>query len=360
MNRSVFLDRQRRLTAKLPEHKLDGLLVSAPANILYLSGFACDNALLLVEPGRTVLFTDPRYRLSAQAESACQVKIERRPLILAAAAWATRRLVRRLGFEKDHLSYGLFQQLEDTLPASFRLTPAGSLVETLRAVKDEHELERIRRSSQLASQALLQILPSLRPGVRESEVAAELEHNLLRLSGEKAAFEPIVAFGPHSAEPHARPGANCLKTNDLILIDCGATHGHYASDMTRMFHLGPPEARKKHLYEVVLEAQQAALSRIRPGVTAASVDAAARKVLARHGLHKAFVHATGHGLGLEIHERPRLARADRTCLEEGMAVTVEPGVYLQELGGIRIEDTVAVTRTGCEILTTAPKEFIVI
>ena len=178
------------------------------------------------------------------------------------------------------------------------------------------------------------------------------------LGAEKAAFDTIVAGGERSALPHAHPTGYRLVGNELLLIDMGACLDGYCSDMTRVVHLGPPAKRVKQMYAAVLEAQLAAIDAVRPGATAGSVDKAARQVLKKHGLDKAFVHSTGHGLGLEIHEPPRLGRKDETILVPGMAITIEPGAYVEGQGGIRIEDTVLVTATGCEILTPTPKEFL--
>lgn len=339
---------------------LGALLVSSLPNIRYLTGFTGDNALLLLDPSQPVLLTDPRFLLQGQMEAACRVCAVRRSLISHAADWVRRRRLRCLGIEQNHLSYAQFRQLDEKLPDGFRLLPTERLVETLRAVKSPAEIGLIRQSALITCQALEQTLPFLRPGISEIDVATELVHRMRKLGAEGPAFDPIVAFGPNSALPHARPGANQLKAKDIILIDCGAIYCGYASDMTRVFHCGAPSPRVRQLHQAVLEAQQAAIAFASPGKRAARVDRAARDVLRKHGLARAFLHATGHGLGLEVHEIPRLGASERLPLQPGMAVTVEPGVYLQELGGIRIEDTVAVTRTGCEILTPASRELIVI
>jgi Xaa-Pro aminopeptidase len=195
----------------------------------------------------------------------------------------------------------------------------------------------------------------LRPGVKEQDFAAELEYRMRRLGAEKPAFETIVAGGVRSALPHAQPTAAPLRAGDLVVVDMGAFVEGYASDMTRMLFLGRPDAKVKRAYRAVLEAQLAAVDAVRAGVAAGSVDHAARAVLKTHGLDRAFVHATGHGLGLEIHEPPRLGAREKTRLRAGMTITIEPGVYVEGWGGIRIEDTVLVTENGCEILTQTSK-----
>ena len=353
---------QRRCLASehLAERKADALVITSLANVRYLTGFTGSNGLVLLLRDRALLFTDPRYGLQAAGETDCKVHVERGPLNLAAAALLRRKALRRIGYEKGNLSHNSYLALDDRLPVSARLIPVEGLVENLRMVKSPAEMALIRRSVLTNSEAFSQTIPLVRPGVTELDLAAELEFRMRRLGAEKPSFESIVAFGPRSALPHASPTANRLTAGSLVLIDMGAFQDGYASDMTRMAYLGRPSARIRRLYRAVLEAQLAALAVVREGVTAETVDRAARRALARYDLERAFVHSTGHGLGLEIHEMPKLGRKDKTRLQAGMAVTIEPGVYLQELGGIRIEDTVAVTRDGCEILTPTSKELVVI
>ena len=215
----------------------------------------------------------------------------------------------------------------------------------------------IRRSVETNSTAFEQAVKHARAGMREADLAAELEYRMRRAGAEKPAFDTIVATGARSALPHAQPTSARLASGDLVVVDMGAMQQGYASDMTRMLFLGSPGAKVKRMYRAVLEAQQAALDAVRPGVTAMHVDRAARRVLKTEGLEHAFIHSTGHGLGLEIHEPPRLGKKEKLRLEPGMAITIEPGVYLEGFGGIRIEDTVVVTPSGCEILTPTSKEL---
>ncbi|MCS6951578.1 MAG: Xaa-Pro peptidase family protein [Bryobacterales bacterium] len=355
-----FAQRRRRLASQLAERRLEALLVCSAPNIRYLSGFTGSNALLVVTGDTAQLFTDPRYRLQARSESDCGVTVARGPLLVAAARWIRRHRLRRVGFDPAHLPYSLFEQLDKELPERTRLTPAPGLVEGLRLVKSAEELARIRRSVETNSRAFAATLSLIRPGLRECELAAELEYQARKLGAERPAFDTIVASGPRSAHPHARPTANCLERNHLLLIDMGAVQDGYTSDMTRTLYLGRPGQRVRDVYRAVLEAQEAAIGAVRPGATAEGVDRAARLCLRKAGLARAFVHSTGHGLGLEVHEKPRLGKGDSTRLEAGMALTIEPGVYFEEFGGIRIEDTVVVTPHGCEVLTPTPKELIVI
>lgn len=345
------------------ELKLDALLVSAPPNVRYLCGFTGDNGLLLVTPQSQTLFTDPRFTIQAAQECSgevcsCEVKtVTKTPLDQAALQVIGRKRFKRVGFEAPRISYEVYQRLEKGLPRGFTLVPAGPVVDRLRMVKSEEEIARIRRSVLTNSQAFEKTVRSIRPGARESSIAAELEYQMRRLGAEKPAFETIVAAGPRSALPHAQPTARKIANNELLLIDMGACQDGYMSDMTRVLFLGTPSRRVRAMYKAVWRAQLAAIDAVRPGVTAAHVDRAARRVLDQEGLGKEFVHSTGHGLGLEIHEGPRLGRRDKTKLEPGMAITIEPGAYIRDFCGIRIEDTVLVTKNGCEILTPTSKEL---
>jgi Xaa-Pro aminopeptidase len=341
--------------------KVDALLVSGLANIRYLTGFTGSNALfLLTEPRASasgILFTDPRYTIQASEECSCKVKTVRGPLVAAVAQEIGRKRLKRIGFEKSRLLFETYLTLKQQLPLGASLRPLGAVVEKLRMVKSAKEIELIRRSVITNSKALEAAMGSFRSGVSESELAAELEYQMRRHGAEKPAFETIVASGPRTALPHAQPTAQRFANNELILIDMGCFQGGYASDMTRMVFLGRPNNKIRGMYQAVLEAQLAAIDAVRDGALARQVDSKARQVLKRRGLEKEFVHSTGHGLGLEIHEPPRLGKREETKLQAGMVVTIEPGVYIRGVGGIRIEDTVLVTANGCEILTPTTKEL---
>jgi Xaa-Pro aminopeptidase len=279
------------------------------------------------------------------------------PLLLQVAALLRRVKSKRVGFEKSRMTVEAHQTLRDALPMRCELEPAGGWIERQRMLKSDREIDAIRRSVELNSRAFEQVAGRVRPGMRESELAAELDYKVRRLGAEGPAFETIVAAGARTALPHARPTAAKLPARGFVLVDMGAMLDGYASDMTRMLFLGRPDTRAKRAYRAVLEAQLAAIDAVRAGVQAQAVDGAARRVLARHGFERAFVHSTGHGLGLEIHEPPRIGKKEKTPLQKGMAVTIEPGVYLEGFGGVRIEDTVIVTDSGCDVLTPALKEL---
>jgi Xaa-Pro aminopeptidase len=280
---------------------------------------------------------------------------------MAAVAAAIAKLgFKRIGYEPGRMTCDRYESLKSSLPMRASLHPVAGSVEELRMVKSPAEIERIRRSVLINSRAFELAVARLRPGAKERDFAADLEYRMRRLGAEKPAFETIVAGGVRSALPHAQPTAARLHAGDLVMVDMGAFVEGYASDMTRMLFLGRPDAKVKRTYKAVLEAQLAAIDAVRGGVAAARVDRAARAALKGHGLDRAFIHATGHGLGLEIHESPRIGNREKTRLRAGMTITIEPGVYLEGWGGIRIEDTVVVTGNGCEILTKTSKELAVL
>ncbi len=352
-----YAERRRLIAAGLANRELDAMLVTSPASVRYLTGFAGSNGAVLVLPGEAIFFTDPRYAIQARREISCRMRVCKGGLLSAVAGVAAARRIRRLGYEPTRLSYEGFDLLRANMPLSASLEPVAGWLEAHRMLKSEAEIEAIRRSVAINSKAFDRAVRHIRAGMREQELAAEIDHQMRRLGAEKSSFETIVATGERSALPHAHPTGAAMKAGHLVLVDMGAFVDGYASDMTRMLFLGTPGARVKGVYAAVLEAQLAALDAVRPGATTAYVDRQARRVLKAHKLEGAFVHSTGHGLGLEIHELPRIGKKDKTPLAAGMAITIEPGVYLEGFGGVRIEDTVVVTATGCEVLTPTNKEL---
>ncbi|MFN7935461.1 MAG: Xaa-Pro peptidase family protein [Bryobacteraceae bacterium] len=351
--------RRERLIANFAEWKVDSLLVTALPNVRYLSGFTGSNAALLLTPRESTLFTDPRYTFQSAQECDCRVAITKNHLLPAVVSAISRRKLKRIGVERDRLTFQAFDFLREKLPLGVEMAPLTAAVETLRMVKSPEEITRIRRAVNTNSKAYAAALTRLRPGMSENDLAAELDFQMRRHGAEGCAFETIVASGARAALPHARPTRNRIEPDQLLLIDMGAAQDGYASDMTRTVFVGSAKSEWKRRYRAVLEAQLAAIAAIRAGVAAAKPDREARRVLAAHGLDKEFTHSTGHGLGLEIHEPPRLGKKETTILQAGMTITVEPGIYLKDKGGIRIEDTVLVTESGCEILTPTTKDLTV-
>jgi Xaa-Pro aminopeptidase len=352
---------QRRAAAssRIPPTEVEALLVSSPASVRYLTGYTGSNGLMLLTPTEQHFFTDPRYGTAARTSITCKVHVVAKgPLIHAAAALIKRKRLRKIGFEPSWMTVGQHEQLVKALPGNVSLTGVSGLVEELRAIKSPEEIALIRRSVDVNSEAYRRTMRRVRAGQTEKQIAAELEYQMRLLGAEKAAFDTIVAAGARSALPHAQPSGYKLQGNELLLIDMGATVDGYDSDMTRVVYLGKPPKKIREMYKAVLEAQLAGIQAVRAGTTAGKVDKAARDVLKSHGLDKVFIHSTGHGLGLEIHETPKVAKQEKTMLKAGMVITVEPGAYVEGFGGVRIEDTVVVTESGCEVLTPTTKEFI--
>lgn len=357
--RSEPAARRERLWSALTEFKIDAFLTTALPNLRYLSGFTGSNGALLVLENRALLFTDPRYATQAPQQSDCEVKIAAGPLTAELAKWTKRLRLKTLGFEQNRISFDEYGQLKNSL-TGVRMKPVVAAVENLRMVKSEAELGTIKASVRLNSVALEQALKHFRPSMTEVDFAAEIEYRMRLLGADGTAFETIVASGSRTALPHAHPTNHPVQTDQLLLVDVGASVAGYASDMTRTYSLGRLDAKTRRMYKAVLESQLAAIEAVKPGVSCAHVDRTAREILRGYGLDKLFVHSTGHGLGLEIHERPRIGRKERTKLQAGMTITIEPGVYQEGLGGIRIEDTVVVTSRGSEVLTPTGKQLVVL
>ena len=350
-------ERVRNLGRLLNESGTGAFFVTAPENRRYLSGFTGSAGNLLFVRDSAYLFTDFRYILQAGQETEGFQIIEATPgqsidkmgLILKESGLAA------LAFESDHLTVAQYRELRDRLPW-LELKPAGGQVESLRLCKDEGEVASIREAVRLADEALAGVLPLVRPGQTEREVALQLELFMRRHGAGRVAFDVIVASGPRAALPHGRASARVMREGDLVIMDFGAVWRGYSSDITRTVVLGRPDASQQEIYEIVLEAQQQGIKAVRAGIAAKEVDAAARGVIEWYGYGRYFGHSTGHGLGLNIHEAPRLSSTDETVLLPGMVVTVEPGIYLPGWGGVRIEDTVVVEENGCQVLTRSPKE----
>lgn len=335
---------------------MQSMVVTALPNVRYLSGFTGSNGALLLTPERELLFTDPRYQFQAPRQSDCDVKIAKGPLLPAVAAWVKRLKLSRLAFEAGRIGFLEFQTLkEQTSPA--KLQPLGDTIERLRQIKSQGEIEAIRRSVMVNSAALDRALRAFKAAMKEADLAAEIDFRMRRAGAEGTAFETIVASGERTALPHAQPTEQPISHHQLLLVDMGARVAGYCSDMTRTFSVGKLNAGARRMYDAVLEAQLAAIEVVKPGVKCSKVDRTAREVLRKHGLERAFIHSTGHGLGLEIHEGPRIGRKEDSALQAGMVITIEPGVYVEGSGGVRIEDTVVVSPSGCEILTPTTKEL---
>lgn len=358
------LRRIGQLRRRITRAGLQGLLVTHLPDVRYLSGFTGSSAALAVTRRSARLFTDGRYSAQAAEEvSAAKVQIVAASLSVSALQWlAAQPGVTSAGFDPVTTTVADLTRWRAALPPALRRTflvplPA-PLVEPLRLVKDEDELAILREAALLGCKLFDHILGFLRPGLAEFEVAAELEYKARQLGAEGMSFETIVASGVRSSMPHGRATGSRLPRRGFVTLDFGIIREGYCSDMTRTVHLGKPSAKERDIYQTVLQAQENAVAAVAANARCGDVDEAARGVLRQAGLAEWFTHSTGHGVGLEIHESPRIGAGQTTRLQPGMVITIEPGVYLPGEFGLRIEDMVAVTKTGGQVLTPAPKAFI--
>jgi len=360
------LGRLRRLRKTLAQQRLDSLLITHLPNIRYLCGFTGSTGVLLVAENHAVLFTDGRYTAQARAEvKGSRVGIACKPALVAATEWLARhkrtfpgKRPWKIGIEGEHLAVAGRTRIAAVLGSDFRLKEAPPIVEQLRMVKDAEEIERVRAAVLLGASLFDVALKTIRPGVRAAEAAAEMEYAARRAGAEKMSFDTIIASGERSALPHGHASEARIPNQGFVVCDFGVILAGYCSDMTRTVHVGRPSRGARELYKAVREAQRAAIDAVRPGVAVGDIDQVARKLLQKIGLGRFFTHSTGHGVGLEIHEAPRVARGQSELLRPGMVITIEPGAYVPDLGGVRIEDMVVVTGSGCEVLTPTGKELV--
>ena len=363
-----FQARQAKLREHLATTRFDGLIISHLPNIRYLCGFTGSAGLLLVEEAGTVFFSDVRYDTQAHDEvKGARVIIAKKAVLPALADFLAARRKRArgwaIGIESEHFTIAEKKRLTRLRPAGVSLKDAPSIVERFRMVKDADELELIRSAVRLGARVFDRALEVIRPGVKETEVAGEMELAARRGGAEEMSFPTIIASGARSALPHGRASDQSIAKGGFVVCDFGVILSGYCSDQTRTVWVGAekdaPESARQG-YEAVRQAQQAAMDAVRPGATVGEVDAAARKVLKRDGLGRYFTHSTGHGVGLEIHEAPRVAAGQIEILKPGMVITIEPGVYFPGKWGVRIEDMVAVTAGGCEVMTPTSKDFLAV
>lgn len=349
-------DRVAGLLAHLKQAGAPCALIANPNDVLWLSGFRGSSAALLLTPNRRELLTDFRYVEQARREAPGFEIVEvERGLLEGGAERVKKARVKKVAVQTSHLSADLFAMYRQKL-AGVEVVSEGGILSRLRAVKDDGEIRLIADAVRAGEKVLEQVLPLVRAGMTEADLASELVYRFRKVGGETESFLPIVASGPNSSCPHHIPGSRKLKRGDLLKIDFGLRRAGYCSDMTRTFFVGKIGKKERALYDVVLAAQEAALSGARPGMTGQAIDALARDVIAKAGYADRFGHGLGHGIGLQVHEAPTISTKGTTPVEPGMVFTVEPGVYLPGFGGVRIEDVVVVTETGARNLTRFPKE----
>lgn len=347
-----------RIRKQLHKQQLDALLVSSKSNVFYLTGFRGSNGYILVTKNHQYLLTDARYTEKAKKvvpESYRIVDIGEGLFFLLHTLLVKHR-VKSIGFEAYDLSYAFYTQLDSL--NGFKLHPADDLLKQIRSLKRKEELTCIRKSQKMNELALKLLLDELKVGVTEVDLAWKLQLIAKDLGATKLAFDPIIAFGGNSSIPHHEVSSKKkLKRGDIILIDMGVVVDNYASDMTRTFFTKNPTKQQRHVYDTVLEANERAIAGIKPGASCDTIDKLARRHTSHSGYSKKFTHATGHGIGLDVHEYPRVAKGSKDTLKSGMVVTVEPGIYLPGKLGIRIEDMVEVTDKGKKVLTRYEKQI---
>jgi len=348
MDRDVLRKRIMAIRRQLSERNINCLLLTKPTNVTYATGFLGDDSWAVIAKGRVYLLTDSRYTEQAQGECPHCTIIQRTAPLPQALARLVKKLksIRTVTVEKS-ASIEDFEQIKKAVKS--RLKSVAGIIETLRSIKDGSEVAAIKTAAEIAAKALKQILPRIRPGITENQLAGLLDFQIRKL-GATSGFDTIVAFGPNASRPHHRPTSKKLEYKDTILIDFGAKYKGYCCDITRCFALGTPTTLYKKAYDVVKQAQAAAIKMVKAGANIVQVDAAAREVIHKNDL-PVYGHGTGHGFGLEIHELPFLKPESRGKLRAGQIITIEPGIYIPGKLGVRIEDDILVTATGCEILT---------
>ncbi|AMV33949.1 putative peptidase [Pirellula sp. SH-Sr6A] len=351
--------RQQRLFRELRHQSIERLLITSPFNVTYLTGFTGEDSFLYVEGETLTVWSDARYEEQIGEECpdlALEIRKPTELLVDAIPRWLGKKKVHALHVETGMTSYAQWERLSQQMGAQ-SLTPCNGIVERLRECKDDVELAAIERAIQIAERAFLAMRSMLADDWTEKKVADTLETNIRQLGGTTSAFKSIVGVGPRAALPHGRPSSKTISEDPFVLVDWGAKEDLYLSDITRVILTGKPSSKLQKVYQTVLHAQMAAIHAIRPGVLMSEIDAIARGVIEQAGFGKRFTHSLGHGFGLQIHETVRLARGQDRPLEPNMVVTVEPGIYLPGVLGVRIEDDILVTKDGHRVLSHLPKEW---
>lgn len=349
-----------KLRKNLIEKDIEAFLVTKRENVRYLSNFTGTAGKLLITQKDNIFITDFRYLdQAAEQTEGCVIEEISSDFVKGFAELLKRKNIKNLSFESEDLNFKMYQKLKDNLDLD-SFMPLESLVENLRLIKDQSEIEKIKKAVEIADQGFDFLIDFIEPGKTEKEVALELEFFMKRKGGEANAFDFIVASGKRGALPHGVASDKKIETGDLVTIDFGTVYQGYHSDMTRTIAVGEPEAKLKNIYELVLSAQQKVIREIKAGMSCFEADKIARDFIAEAGYKENFGHGLGHGLGLEIHEGPRLSYSSDSQLKAGMVVTDEPGIYVSGLGGVRIEDDLVITENGCQVLNSAPKELIIL
>lgn len=347
------------LRRRLTSHRIDAFLVTSIHNVRYLTGFTGTNAYCVVTRDEVFFLTDPRYEEQAAREVCVARVLVGKGKLFEMMAKKSIIARGRTGFESEHLSVSALKNLRSLFPRT-TFVPTTGLVEEIAALKDETELSAIRKAVDISDAVFTDVVKLLKPGVRESEIAAEITYQHRIRGAEADAFEPIVASGQQSSYPHARATGKKIEKGDCVVLDFGCRVAGYHSDLTRTIFVGSVPRPLRAIYRTVAEAQGAAVNAAKPGLTGRRLDAVARRIIRRAGYGRYFKHSLGHGIGLQVHELPRVSQLSKDVLQRGMVMTIEPGIYVPTLGGVRIEDVVVLDDTHCRILSQATKELVVV
>ncbi|UHA57945.1 Xaa-Pro peptidase family protein [Metabacillus litoralis] len=349
-----------KIRQRFKELSIDGLLITSSYNRRYMTGFTGTAGVVVISEDKAVFITDFRYTEQAAKEiEGFEIVQHTGPIIEEVADQVEKLGIKRLGFEQDSLTYQLFSSYKEAIKSS-EFIPVSGAVEKLRLIKSPAEIKILKEAAEIADAAYKHILTYIKPGLKEIDVANELEFFMRKNGAVSSSFDIIVASGYRSALPHGVASEKEIEKGDFVTLDFGAYYKGYCSDITRTFAVGEPSDELKKIYSIVLEAQLRGMNGIKPGLTGKQADALTRDYIKEQGYGEYFGHSTGHGLGMEVHEGPALSFKSDTVLEQGMVVTVEPGIYVTGLGGVRIEDDTVITEKGNESLTHSPKDLIIL
>ncbi len=335
---------------------IDCFFTTDSKSLRYLTGFTGSNGLCFISEDERYFITDFRYKEQVKNEvQDFEVIIESEYLL---DALKSKKLIqnRKAGFEAQRITFYDYQKLLEFIPSEL-LIPGDEIIEKMMRVKDSEEVENLKKAAEIADRIYNDIISMIKPGIEEIEISAEISYRVKRYGGEKDAFDPIILSGYKSALPHGKPDKKKFKNREFILFDFGCVYNGYHSDITRTIFLGKPDRKANEIYSTVLEAQKKALEFVKEGITCSKLDSVARDFIEEKGFGEYFGHSLGHGLGLEIHEPPKISQTNSEPLISGNIITIEPGIYIPEFGGVRIEDDIIVTSNGCEVLTKSPKKM---
>ena len=349
----------KKLRQLFQQHEIDGILITSTYNRRYVTNFTGTAGVALITADKALFITDFRYTEQAEKQAqGFEIVQHTGPIIQEVADQAKQLGIKKLGFEQDHMAYSTWKQHEDAIESE--LIPVSDLVEGMRLIKSEDEINIIKVAADIADAAFKHIIDYIKPGMAELEVANELEFFMRKSGAASSSFDIIVASGWRSALPHGVASDKIIETGDFVTMDYGALYNGYISDITRTVAVGEPSEKLREIYDVVLEAQLRAMNGIKPGMTGVEADALARDYITEKGYGEYFGHSLGHGIGLEVHEGPGLSSRSKAELKPGMVVTVEPGIYLPGVGGVRIEDDILITESGNETLMHSTKDLIIL